>query len=172
MNCSNLNINNNSVLIDNNTDIKVLQYLPIEDKNSIIQMALQNSEENTIYNEYKLQMYFELYITYMYSDIEFTEEEKEDEVHLYDVLKSNGIIEKIIEAIPQVEYIDLCNKLSVTKENKMKYRNSIASVVNNFINELPTNANTAKDIIEKFNPEDFMQVIKFAEAANGNRPIN
>lgn len=171
MNCSNLNIYNNSVLIDN-IDIKVLQYLPIEDKNSIIQMALQNSEENTIYNEYKLQMYFELYITYMYSDIEFTEEEKEDEVHLYDVLKSNGIIEKIIEAIPRVEYIDLCNKLAVTKENKMKYRNSIASVINSFINELPANASAAKDIIEKFNPEDFMQVLKFAEAANGNRPIN
>jgi hypothetical protein len=45
-------------------------------------------------------------------------------------------------------------------------------VLSNFIENLAPNAEKAAQIIDKFNPEAFQQVIKFAEAANGNRPIN
>ena len=42
--------------------IKVLQYLPIEQKNEIIQLTMQNSEENGLFNQLLLDMYFHLYI--------------------------------------------------------------------------------------------------------------
>ena len=116
-------------------------------------------------------MYFELYIVNMYSDIDFTQEEKDDAVQTYDILASNGIIQAIIATIPQTEYIELCNMFEVTKKNKMKYKNSIAAAIYRFVNDLPINAEAAKEIIEKFNPEDFQQVIDFAKAANGGRNI-
>ena len=170
MKLSDLTLYNNTVLITD-TDIEVNQYISIEDKNSIITMALQNSEEDTIYNECKLKMYFELYIAYMYSNIEFTEDDKNDPVKTYDTLVSNGVIQDIIAALPQVEYIELCNMLAITKENKMKYKNSIAATINHFITDLPANAEIAKNIIKEFNPEDFQEVIKFAKEANGGREI-
>ena len=170
MKLSDLTLYNSTVLI-NDTDIEVLQYISIEDKNSIINMSLQNAKEGTFYNECRLKMYFELYIVYSYSNIEFTVEEKRDAVNTYDILASNGIIQSVIAAIPQVEYMELCNMLSVTKQNKMKYDNSVAATINHFIEDLPANAEAAKNIIKEFNPEDFQAVIDFAKAANGGREI-
>ena len=70
----------------NNTVINVKQYLPIRDKIDLVQIALQQAEENGVYNEIKLDMYFNLYLVYLYSDIEFSEEDKEDEFVLFDKL--------------------------------------------------------------------------------------
>lgn len=176
MNYTDLNIHLNkdvkSFEVYPNTIINVLQYLPIEDKNEIIQMTLQNSEENGIFNILKIDMYFRLYITYLYSDIEFTNNEQDDPVKLYDELNSMGIIDAVIAAMNPDEYSYLRNVLDKTINQKLEYRNTIASVLNNFMENLPVNANAAKDIIEKFNPEDFQQVLNFARAANGGRDIN
>ena len=153
-------------------DINVLQYLPIEDKNSIITLALQNAEENGVYNLLKADMFFRLYITYMYSDLEFTDEEKEDPVLIYDTLESAGIINAIMSAMAPNELEYLTDMLDETFEMKLAHRNTIASVINSFIENLPINATPAKDIIENFDPAQFQAVLNFAQAANGNRPIN
>ena len=176
MNYTDLNIHLNkdvkSFEVYPNTIINVLQYLPIEDKNDIIQMTLQNSEENGIYNLLKVDMYFSLYITYLYTDIQFTNNEKDDPIKLYDELNSMGIIDAIINAMNPDEYSHLREILDETINQKLEYRNTIASVVNNFIENLAPNAERAADIINTFNPETFQRVIEFATAANGNRPIN
>ena len=176
MNYSDLNLtiynNTTNISITPDFDINVKMYLPIEDKNDIIQLALQNSEENGIYNLLKLNMYFELYIMYLYTDIEFTLEEKSDPVALYDVLKSRGIIESTIDAIPGAEYEYLLTMLKETMKLKLEHRNTVAAVLNNFIDNLPKNAEEAMNIVNKFNPEDFQQVLAFAKAANGGREIN
>lgn len=166
----NLTINNNTIKVNDN--ISVLNYLPIEDKHSIIYLALQNAEENGEYNLFKLHMYYNLYMVYMYSDLEFTDEEKQNESKVYDELKSNGILDGILAAIPASEMMYCEAMLKETLDAKRAYRNTIASVIHGFIDDLPKNANLAKDIISQFNPEDFMQVIEFAKAANGGRPIN
>ena len=170
----NLSIYDNTVNISitPDCDINVLMYLPIEDKNDIIHLALQNSEENGTYNLLKLKMYFEMYIMYLYTDMEFTLEEKGDPVALYDILKSTGIIESVIDAIPGSEYTYLKSMLEETMKMKLKHRNTIAAVLNSFIENLPKNAEEAMDIVNKFNPEDFQQVLAFAKAANGGREIN
>lgn len=167
-----LNKDVNTFSIYPDTNVNVLQYLPIEDKNDIIYITLQNSEENGLYNLLKVKMFFELYITYLYTDIEFTEEEKSDPITLYDTLASMGIISAIMSAMNPNELEYLMTTMKDTMDMKIKYKNTIASVVNGFIEELPKNAQAAKDIIEKFKPEDFQQVLNFAMAANGGRPIN
>lgn len=151
--------------------IGVLQYLPIEQKNDIIQIALQNSEENGMYNLLKLDMYFHLYICYLYTDIEFTDKEKDNPANTYDTLMSYGVIEQVIAAMDPDEYGMLYSTMMETLETRMKYKSTVASVINSFIEQLPVNAENAADIIKNFNPEMFQQVIQFARAANGDRPI-
>ena len=112
-----------------------------------------------------------LYLVYMYTDIEFTAEEKLDPVKIYDELESNGIMGAILASINPDEISFLEDKINETLTQKQTYQNTIASVINSFIEDLPYNAQQAKDIIEKFNPEDFKAVIDFATAANGNRPV-
>lgn len=166
-----LDTNIKTFSINPEQEVQVLQYLPIEDKNDIIYIALQNAEENGIYNLLKLRMFFDLYTTYLYTNLEFTVEEKDNPAELYDVLNSNGIISAIFNNMNPNEVKYLNEILEETLRMRLEYKGTIASVINRFIEDLPVNAQAAKEIIEKFNPEDFQQVIQFAQAANGNRPI-
>ena len=118
-----------------------------------------------------MNMYFNLYLAYLYTDIEFTQEEKDDPARLYNILESNGIMKAIRNCIDPNELSILNEWLFDTMETKMKYDNTIASVLHSFIDDLPKNAQAAKDIVEQFNPETFQEVLNFARAANGGRPI-
>ena len=153
-------------------EVEVLQYLPILDKIDLIDIALQKAEEDLGYNELKLEMYFNLNIVYMYSNLEFTAEEVENEEQLYDELESNGIILDIIGAMNDDEYNFLVDHLEIIKENKMKFKNSVAGVAQSFIQDLPKNAEAAADIVNNFDPEKYQAVLDFAKAANGGRSLN
>lgn len=152
-------------------EVKVLQYLPISDKIDLVQIALQKSQENGIYNVMKLDVYFNLYIVYMYTDLEFTEEEKADEFALYDQLETNGVFLDVIGAIPTDEYESLLTYLKELRDANNSYRNSAAALIQSFIQDLPRNAAAAANIVDNFDKEKYQNVLDFAKAANGDRPI-
>lgn len=156
----------------NNYDIEVLQYLPIEDKYDLLSIVAQEAYEEGVYNPLKLDMLFHLYLVFLYSNISFTDKQKEDLPKLYNILKSNKIIDKVLEHIPEEEYNTLYQYLIEITKGKEKYARSFAGIANKVIHDLPTQAQAAKDIIDNFDPEKYQNVINFATAANGNRPIN
>lgn len=162
----------NIISVRPDQEISVLKYLPIEEKNDLIAMTLQNSDEVGFYNPVKLQMYLELYTVYLYTDLEFTEEEKVDEVKLYNILKGNGIIDAVINTIPSEEWNQVNMFYYDYLSKKEKYRNSIAGMLGDFVENLAINAKNAAEIINGFDPEKFQNVLAFAQAANGDRPIN
>ena len=47
----------------------------------------------------------------------------------------------------------------------------IPSMLNKFIDDLPAQADAMKNIIDNFDKDKYQEVIRFAEAVNGNRPI-
>ena len=151
--------------------IEVKQYLPIEDKYDLIMIALQKAEEDGIYNPVKVQLYFELYMVYMYSNISFTDKQKENETKLYDTLSSNGIIASILELIPDEEYNELTTYMKELIQVKTEFNNSAAGLVNQLLVTMPQNAEKAAEILNSFNINDYKEVIEFAKAANGGRPI-
>lgn len=157
--------------IINNKEIQVKQYLPIKDKNDLIEIALQKSKENNVYNEIKLDMYFNLNIVMLYTDLVFTPEELEDEMKLYDELQSNDVFLSVIGAMREEEYDSLLDYLKIMKEANETHDRSAAAMLKTFTQDLPKNAAAAADIMNNFNKEDYSEVINFAEAANGNRPI-
>lgn len=156
----------------NDTEIEVLQYLPINDKYDLIMITLQNAYEEGIYNPLKLDMYFHLYMIYMYTNINFTEKQKEDETKIYDTLTSNGLISEVLKYIPESEYQVLFTYMQEIIDEKMKYSTSASALLQSFINDLPTQAQAALDIVENFDPDKFQAVKDFAKAANGGRDIN
>lgn len=166
-----VNIPAKEISINPEVTIEVAQYLPIEDKNDLVNIALQNAEENGYYNLMKLDMYTDLYIVYMYTNFNFTDKQKEDEAKLYDILRSNGIIEAVKNKIPHDELQEIYYYINETKTMRLQYKNTLASVLNNFVNELPKNAEEAANIVKQFAPEDFQEILKFVKAANGDREI-
>lgn len=155
----------------NGNKIEVKQYLPISDKIDLIDITLQKSLDGRLYNPLKVNMYFHLNLIYLYSNITFTEKQRENEEKLYDILESNGLINMIIEAIPEYEYEDLLNKTAEKIENELKYNTTTAAILERFINDLPEQAEAAANIVENFDPEKYQAVVNFAKAANGNRDI-
>ena len=153
----------------NNQTIEVLKYLPIEDKYDLIMITLQKAEEDGIYNDIKLDMYFHLNLVYMYTNLSFTEKQKENEAKIYDTLQSNGFFNKFLATLNEDEYADLYNALKIIAAEKTKYNCTFAAIVKSFITDLPSNADAAAKIVENFDPEQYQAVLDFVNAANGNR---
>lgn len=152
--------------------IEVLKYLPAADKYDLLMITLQKSLEGNIYNEFKLNLYFELNLVYMYTNISFTEKQREDEFKLYDTLRSNGFFELFYEALDDKEYEELFDQIAELKATMEKSKGSIAGVIANIIEDLPANAEAAAKIVENFDPSQFQAVVDFARYANGGRDIN
>lgn len=167
----NLKVNDAQKIVTiNNNDIKVFTYLPILQKNDLIQIAIQQATEMGMINEIKLEMYFNLFIIYMYTDLIFTDEEKADPAQLYDELQSEQVFDKVITAIGD-DYNVLVDFLEAMRKTKEKTERSAAGVLKMLTQSLPENATAAAQILEKFNLNETPEVVKFAQAANGGRLV-
>lgn len=151
--------------------IEVLKYLSIKDKNDLVTITIQKSVEDGICNPVKLDMYFHLHIVYLMTNINFTDKQKEDEEKIYDSLKSSGLLDEILKHTDPLEYNELYDYLQEMIEEQTHYQHSFAGITSKIINDLPKSANAAMEIVNNFDKEQFSEVIKFAEAANGGRPI-
>ena len=149
--------------------IEILKYLPIEDKYDLIMITLQKSFEDGYYNPIKIDKFFHLHLIYMYTNINFTEKQKEDESKLYDILKSNGLIDAFLEAFDECEYNELYAWLEEVKKEISNYKRSIGGIIQNLITDLPKQAEAMQNILNNFNPEKYQEVINFAKAANGRK---
>ena len=168
----NLKTNNqfNTFTIDN-IQVNVKKYLPVSDKIDLIQVALQKAQEDGIYNEMKLDVYFHLNIIYLYTDVEISQEDREDEMELYDILESNNIIDQVVAHMEKGEYVELRDYLERMEADYLGYKNTAAAVLNKIIQDLPKNAAAAAEIIDSFDKEKYQAVEDFATAANGGRNI-
>ena len=116
-------------------------------------------------------MYFELNIVYLYTNITFTDTQRQDEEKLYDILNSNGVIEQVLANMSKEEYNLLYETLEAHKQEILTYKNTAGAVIQSVIQDLPRNAQAAADIVNQFDPNKFSQVVNFARAANGDRDI-
>lgn len=109
--------------------IEVKQYLPIQEKMDLIAAVLNNcQDENNFINEAKLQLYFDLEVVFRYTNISFTDKQKEDVTKLFDLINGSGLLNKIDELLPN-EVDDLFDWLSATAHNIYDYRNSIYGIL-------------------------------------------
>jgi hypothetical protein len=156
----------------NGTEIEVFQYLPIEDKIDLVMITLQKAEMDGVYNPAAMDWFFHLHLIYMYSNLSFTDKQKENEARLFDTLSSNGFVDKFLLAMNEREYKDLCSWIEATVEMVLKYKNTAGAVIQSIIQDLPKNAEVAADIVKNFDPAKYQEVINFAAAANGGRNIS
>lgn len=161
----------NKTITLNEKTIQVKSYLPISDKMDVVQITIQKADNGRYIDQLALDMFFELNLVYSYSNIEVTQEDRDDQFALYDRWTQDGTINTVISAIPDEEYNKLREAVDATIEDLMSYRGTAAAVVNSFIQDLPRNAEIAKEIVDSFDPEKYKEVVEFAQAANGGRAI-
>lgn len=115
----------------NNNVIEVKQYLPINDKLALISRVINLSHDssNNFANPVQVEVIGTIEIIAAYTNLSFTEKQKEDYAKLYDLLEENGITKDLISAIPEDEYAFLINGINESIEAVYKYQNSILGIL-------------------------------------------
>lgn len=150
--------------------IEVLKYLPIQDKYDLIMVALEKAEDE-IYNPIMLEAYFHLHLVYMYTNLTFTDKQREDELKLYDTLQSTGFITKMLEKIPEDEYDTLYTYLSETVDYLTEYKNTIKYFAQSLIGEFSSKFDNLQDAVNGFDEEKYQQIINIAQSLAGGQQI-
>ena len=162
-------INEYNTFVFNNKDIKVLKYLPIEDKFNLIMTAIQKSNINGVYNPIRLKVFYNLNIVYLYTDIDFDIEDRVDEAALYDNLFTTGLLDLIYENIDEEELRVLDHMFEQCLDVEEKYRNTAAAVISKLIDDLPKNVEAAKEMVEGFDKDKYSEVVRFAKSINNGK---
>jgi hypothetical protein len=111
----------------------------------------QCQDENNFINEAKMAMYMDLEIVYHYTNINFTEKQKEDPTKLYDLLEENGLIDAVINLIPHTEYATLYDGVVEISKNIYAYQTSVLGIldtVNRDYNNLKLDSEEIEETIK------------------------
>ena len=137
--------------------IAVKQYLPIQEKLELIGkvvMAAHEQDENYS-NPVKAGVYRDLEVIFAYTNISFTDKQKEDLPKLYDMLYSSGIITEVLKNIPEDEYMEIVFGVRDSIEAIYKYQNSALGILDTIkadYSNLEYDANAIKESLG--NPEN------------------
>lgn len=119
-------------------------------------------------NPIKFKVWTIIEIIQAYTNVTFTEKQKEDPAKLYDMLVCSGFVEKFLtEGIPAGEYGEIVTGINESCEAFYKYMNSAMGVIDNLaknydnlnfdVSEMtdklkdPESLGTLKEIIKKIN---------------------
>ena len=156
------NTNVNTINFNGN-QIEVLQYLPIEEKYSLVNITLAQAKDEDIFNPIKKDMYFYLNLVFMYSNISFTEKQREDYSKLYDCLQSSGLLNLIIENIPDEEFNFLYSYLNELEKKYTEYKATIGGFITDLLKDIPEQIKNLQKIMDKFDPNKFNELIAFSK---------
>lgn len=138
--------------------IAVKQYLPIQEKLKLIgDVVMASHEQDYNYsNPVKVGMYRDLEVVFAYTNLTFTDKQKEDPTKLYDILVSSGVMKIIIEAIPEIEYSGICIGVFDSIESIYKYQNSVVGLLDTISSDYnQTQLNIDSLLKDINNPEQF-----------------
>lgn len=119
------------VKLNDEITIEVKQYLPIQEKLQLIgDVVIQAHDQDANFsNPVKAAVFRDLEVVFAYTNLTFTEKQKEDFPKLYDMLLSSGCLAQIIEAIPEEEYEAIVKGVEESVEAVYKYQNSVFGVL-------------------------------------------
>lgn len=114
----------------NEQKIEVKQYLPIENKLDLISNIINLSvDDNGYYNPAKVYIYTILEVLYAYTNINFTDKQKEDVAKTYDLVAGSGLSAKIFAALNPYEYQQLQSWIHELIDSIYKYKNSLVGMM-------------------------------------------
>lgn len=149
------------ILHINEQDIEVKQYLPINEKLELISSVINSAaDENNFSNPVKENVFLTLEILYHYTNINFTDKQKEDPVKLYDLVVSSGLVNKVTDLIPEEELDEVINGLAQSVKAIYTYRNSALGILESISQDYSNLDLDATEIQQKLADPDNMALLK------------
>ena len=114
----------------NDQDIEVKQYLPVEEKATLIDTIVAKSvSENGFFNPFKLKIITNFEVIKAYTNISFTEKQiNENFFKTYDALAAD-FIDVVFSIIPSDELNEIFTSVKEVTEAIVTYNNSIMGVL-------------------------------------------
>lgn len=145
----------------NEQEIEVIQYLPIQDKLELVEKVLNSTIDDTGFlNPVRLEVYTILEIISAYTNINITEKMMENAPKTYDSFMINGIIDKIIEAIPEDEYNAVFDAIEECAEHAIKFLNSFVGMMRTVTNDYNATKMNVDEIVNSLNDPDKIGLVK------------
>ena len=152
---------NVGILHINEQDIEVKQYLPINEKLELISSVINSAaDENNFSNPVKENVFLTLEILYHYTNINFTDKQKEDTVKLYDLVVSSGLVNKVTDLIPEEELDEVINGVAQSVKAIYTYRNSVLGILESISQDYSALNLDATEIQQKLADPDNMALLK------------
>ena len=142
--------------------IEIKEYLPIEDKIGVIERIVNLSlDDNNFANPARIMINTVLEIMFAYTNINFTDKQKEDKLGLYDLLVSSGLWEAIKEKLTEFNELSI---IQITVREVIteiyKYKNSVLGILQ-AVSEDYTNLDLdAEKIKEKIGNKENVEFLK------------
>ena len=141
--------------------IEVKQYLPIQEKLALIGrvVELAHDADFNYSNPVKADVFRDLEMLFAYSNISFTDKQKEDIPKLYDMVWSSGLLTAVLEAIPEEERGAVECGIYRSIDSIYTYQNSILGILDNISNKYENMQFDTEKITEALqNPENLAMV--------------
>ena len=141
--------------------IEVKQYLPINEKLQLISSVINSAaDENNFSNPIKENLFLTLEILYHYTNINFTDKQKEDPVKLYDLVVSSGLVNKVTDLIPEEELDEVINGVAQSVKAIYAYKNSALGILESISQDYSSLNLDATEIQKKLADPDNMALLK------------
>ena len=145
----------------NDEEIEVKQYLPIQDKLALISRVISYAaDQYNFANSVKLDLFLSLEIMYEYTNISFTEKQKENPTKLYDLLEENGLIDAVISLIPSTEYQTLYEGVAEISKSVYNYQNSVLGILENVVKDYDGLKFDSKEILGELSNSENLSLVK------------
>jgi len=104
--------------------------LPLDQKLDVLTKVINNSgDDQGFYNRAKIEFNIILEMVFAYTNITFTEKQKENRTKLYDALVGSGFWNYVMEVLPKDEW-DWFNRMTLFTIDKIyEYRNSVYGIL-------------------------------------------
>ena len=113
-----------------NEQIEVKQFLPLEKKLEVLTSIINNSiDERGFYNTARIDFNIKMEMLYAYTNIKFTDKQKENPMKLYDNFIASGLMKQIWNLIPEDDRDWFEKHTNASIVSIMNYRNSVYGIL-------------------------------------------
>ena len=148
-----------------NSTVEVKRYLPMADKIQLIERVVNAAAPNLgerLVNWAYVNVMLDLLLVEYYSNISFTDKQKEDTYKFYDNLFGSGIGDMIIEAIPEDEEDWIVENVNNIINSIYEYKTSAMGIfegISTDYKDLNLNADEIKNKLADRNGVEFLQEV-------------
>lgn len=149
---------------DSQVIIEVKNHLSVEERFHIMERALNHLDTTTFRNPLVSTIFIHLEIIYAYTNLSFTEKQKENFLDTFEKLDASGFLAKFYELCNQQEIQSLLQYFFETLKSIIEYNSSLKGIMESVSEDASDLADAAEQIKKMLsNPQDLELLKKISD---------